>query len=163
MAAHPVTILTSLIACALALPAAETAGPSAMNVSIPSAPLDTSVSPARQQVQFPALPNGSSTSHEDLQDRMNELVRNALPKGCTVVIPPLKQPIANHPRLKKMPPVHRGHRAADDPAGTSHCTATINGRTVYDGPGSSVTAEASSDGKGTHEKVEVDGKVVLDH
>jgi len=158
MAARAIPVLAILVS-AMALPAAEPAGkPAPAGQPAAASPADV-----------------HQKTRQELQRRLDELSKArggttgkegaAGGKGTQADLQAqIDQMLRDHPELGE------ARRAGGGPAApgtsttsrSSHCTATVNGKKVYDGPGSSVSVETKSDGTTTTEKVVVDGKTVKD-
>lgn len=159
MAAHAIPVLAILVS-AMALSAAEPAGKPA------SAGQPAAASPTEAHQK----------ARQDLQRRLDEMIKA---KGGTTgkggvaggkdmqadLQAQIDQMLRDHQELGGARRAGGGPATPGTTSHTSknHCTATVNGKQVYDGPGSSVAVETSSDGTTTKEKVVVDGKTVKDH
>lgn len=68
--------------------------------------------------------------------------------------------LRKHPELKNFGVDVGRNPHQSGSSNSSHCKAIINGKEVYSGPGSSISATSTNDGGKEHQQVIVDGKVV---
>lgn len=173
MSVHPSLLSTcaALILCA-ALPAEDRLPPAAtldqnrtelMGVPAPpAASRHGRTIPAIGGGQGKTVPGGVGGQIPDAQELLKQMQKTMPLHGAPGAgggIPDAQELLK---QAQKSLPRHGGPGAMPAPGTSthsSHCTATINGKTVYDGPGSSISVKAKDDGNGKPEnEVVVDGQ-----